>query len=355
MTDELASWSVEADSRRSVGERLRASVVIPAFRRVDELRTAVLSVAAQRLVAGSFEMIIADDGSAPYSEPLARELAHRFERLTFVTGPNAGPGVARNRGVACARADVVAFLDSDCIADPGWLEAIVSAVEASDCVARGPMRSSVPRMEPWIHTITVESSLAPAPGANLALRRLTFERLGGFSPRVSRFGEDHEFTARALQHGVPEVFVDEAVVQHPPRLKRFELPFGKSRADAKRWASDARSFLDHTPSQRAAWAAANRRLLLGGTLKWLIAATPAAMLPICPPVALSGYATFFAAALLRRRRTNEALERAGEPFRVPLGDALQYGAVMPVLDLLTYAERVNDGLGFLWTTINDGD
>ena len=80
----------------------RVSVVVPTFNRVEPLRLLLESLSAQQLDSGQFELVIADDGSGPEVEALAKAYAPRFAGLEFVTGPNAGPGVARNRGVAAS-------------------------------------------------------------------------------------------------------------------------------------------------------------------------------------------------------------------------------------------------------------
>ncbi|HVA78224.1 MAG TPA: glycosyltransferase [Candidatus Binataceae bacterium] len=88
------------------------SVVIPTYNRAAMVREAALSVLAQRGV--DYELIVIDDGS---TDGTAGDLARlreesggqvRIERIE-----NSGVAAARNRGVALARAPLVAFLDSD--------------------------------------------------------------------------------------------------------------------------------------------------------------------------------------------------------------------------------------------------
>ena len=47
----------------------------------------------------------------------------------------AGPGPARNCGATVAAAQLLAFIDADCVAQPGWVEAIVTFLEANPEVA----------------------------------------------------------------------------------------------------------------------------------------------------------------------------------------------------------------------------
>ena len=100
------------------------SVIIPTHNRCAMLREAVGSVIAQRDVA--LELIIIDDGSTDGTwDDLHRgELARAISRAPATCAVIAertcrrGPAAARNRGVALASADYIAFLDSDDLWEP---------------------------------------------------------------------------------------------------------------------------------------------------------------------------------------------------------------------------------------------
>jgi glycosyltransferase involved in cell wall biosynthesis len=93
------------------------SVIIPTYNRCAMLLEAIDSVLAQSVTA--FELIIIDDGSTDGTEDHLARLgeAIRFERIE-----RSGPAAARNRGVALARAPLIAFLDSDDLWAPTKLE-----------------------------------------------------------------------------------------------------------------------------------------------------------------------------------------------------------------------------------------
>lgn len=110
----------------SAGERPRVSVVIPHLNTPDLLSRCLASVTAQRLDHGDFEIIVVDNGSRT---PLGA-VQSDFAQVTWLVEPRPGPGLARNRGITAARAAVLAFIDADCRASPGWLQAAVDAVEA---------------------------------------------------------------------------------------------------------------------------------------------------------------------------------------------------------------------------------
>jgi len=91
----------------------RVSVVIPAYRAADLLDIAIGSVARQTFK--DLEVIVVDDASPDDTEAVARRLlAEHGLAHTVVRQPvNGGPSAARNRGVALARGEYVAFLDAD--------------------------------------------------------------------------------------------------------------------------------------------------------------------------------------------------------------------------------------------------
>jgi glycosyltransferase involved in cell wall biosynthesis len=92
-----------------------------------------VSLARQAFDMRRVEIIVVDNGSR---QP-PTDICSGFDGVRLVEEPIPGPGPARNRGVGVARGDLLAFIDADCIADPGWLGAIEAAL------TRGPGGSMV--------------------------------------------------------------------------------------------------------------------------------------------------------------------------------------------------------------------
>ena len=95
------------------------SVVIPAYNVAPYIAETLNSVFAQTFT--DYEVIVIDDGSAD-GEELERALEPYLERVRYVRQENRGAGAARNHGVQEARGEFVAFLDSDDLWLPEYLE-----------------------------------------------------------------------------------------------------------------------------------------------------------------------------------------------------------------------------------------
>ena len=105
------------------------SVIIPTYNRRAMLLEAIDSVLAQSV--DSFELIVIDDGS---TDGTAEQLTRLAETIRIERIEHSGPAAARNRGVAMARAPLIAFLDSDDLWSPTKLERQLAFMRANpDC------------------------------------------------------------------------------------------------------------------------------------------------------------------------------------------------------------------------------
>ncbi|MFY9256146.1 MAG: glycosyltransferase family A protein [Fuerstiella sp.] len=105
----------------------RVSVVIPLFNAEKYIRQTIESALNQQDC--ETEVIVVDDGSRDTSPDIVRSFG---DRVRFVVQENAGPAVARNRGVAEARYNWVAFLDSDDLWEPNKLARQFETAASSD-------------------------------------------------------------------------------------------------------------------------------------------------------------------------------------------------------------------------------
>ncbi len=196
------------------------SVVVSARDSESTIARAVGAMVAQ-VGAPPHEVVVVDNASNDDTGKLAAAAGARVVRLDDRAG---GPGQARNAGVAAAGGELIAFTDSDCYPEPGWLAALHAGFAAADLVA-GPVLPDpqVPDIANWDRTIAVREESALYPTANLAVRRSLFESSGGFadwyhpggpeSP-AHPYGEDTVLAWRLIRAGGRPTFAPDAVVHH---------------------------------------------------------------------------------------------------------------------------------------------
>jgi mycofactocin system glycosyltransferase len=98
--------------------QLDVTVVIPVRDRAAMLDRCLAAVAAR------YPVIVVDDGSA--AEAAVAAVAARHGASVVRRASTGGPAAARNSGLAGIGTELVAFLDSDCVPSPGWIEALAT-------------------------------------------------------------------------------------------------------------------------------------------------------------------------------------------------------------------------------------
>ncbi len=107
------------------------SIVMPSYQQAAYLEEAVRSVLDQEGVA--VELLVMDPGSTDGSRELLRELEMEYgERLQLHFAPDKGQSDAINRGMALARGNVLAWLNSDDRYRPGALRQVVSWLDSPE-------------------------------------------------------------------------------------------------------------------------------------------------------------------------------------------------------------------------------
>ncbi|MSQ47316.1 MAG: glycosyltransferase family 2 protein [Deltaproteobacteria bacterium] len=178
----------------------RVTVVIPTYNRRDLVREAIASVTAQSYP--DVEVIVVDDGS----DDGTAEVVRRFAGVQYVYQENRGVSVARNVGVARARGELIAFLDSDDLWQPDKLTHQVA------CFEQNPDVRICQTDEIWIrngvrvnphhkHRKTGEDIFARSlerclvsPSA-VMMRRALWEQVGGFDETLPAC-EDYDLWLR---------------------------------------------------------------------------------------------------------------------------------------------------------------
>jgi GT2 family glycosyltransferase len=197
-------------------------VVVPTSNRADYLEVTLASLAAQDL-AGPYEVIAIDDGSRDRTPAVIDAAGVRSVRRDEPRGPNA----ARNTGVRVAGADLIAMVDDDVWAPPGWLRALVDGAErhAGAAALGGPIRArfegpaprSCGRELPPITSLDLGPADREAElvwSANMAIRRAAFELVGPFDERFSTGGDEEDWLRRLRVLGGEVMYVADALLDH---------------------------------------------------------------------------------------------------------------------------------------------
>ncbi len=198
------------------------SVVVPCYNAEGTIKYCIEALFSQNYPADQYEIIIVDNNSTDKSA----EIVRRYPRVRLLSERKQGSYVARNRGLAEAKGEIIAFTDSDCVPVIGWLENIMAAMRSPGVdIVQGSRRFA---------SNSTSLSLLAAYGAeqvayifssctreiyygytnNMAVRRSLFDRLGSFQ-EIAR-GADTVFVRRAVDEYACDVvrYCPGAGVQH---------------------------------------------------------------------------------------------------------------------------------------------
>lgn len=206
------------------------SIIIPTYRRREQLTACLQSIARLDYPRDRFEVIVVDDGS---EAPPKDVVAFFDDRLntTLLTQPHAGPATARNTGAAEAKGDFLVFTDDDCAPAPDWLQTLAARfASAPDHAIGGRTLNALPdnlystTSQALIDYLYAYYNAVPGKAVfftsnNLALPADRFRAIGGFDTRFPlAAGEDRELCDRWLHRGYPMTYAPEVVMYHAHAL-----------------------------------------------------------------------------------------------------------------------------------------
>lgn len=214
----------------------RLGIIVPTHDRPASLRRTLQSVIPQ--LSASDDLVVVDNNSGPETAAVCREFA---PRVRCIRERQQGLSHARNAGIAAlgytGADDIIAFIDDDIEAQPGWIDTLVLALRSHpevSCAGGRVLPSSGSVLPAWLtrehwaplalqdhgerERVFDERRPAGLVGANFAFRATVFQVVGGFSPAVQRVRdgigstEDHEFLRRMYATGRKALYVPDAVV-----------------------------------------------------------------------------------------------------------------------------------------------
>lgn len=198
---------------------LKISVVIPTCHRNDLLAKCLdcLAPGVQTLPADQYEVIVTDDGSRSTAEKM---VAEHYPWAKWTQGPQKGPAANRNHGASLAAANWLAFTDDDCLCDSVWLGSLSGEIENGARVVEGRTISRNFPDSPYFEAPWNEKG-GCLWSCNFAISSELFKSLGAFDEMFPMAAcEDVDLRKRIEKQGIPIVFSEHAVVDHPARPLR---------------------------------------------------------------------------------------------------------------------------------------
>jgi succinoglycan biosynthesis protein ExoM len=223
---------------------MRISVCIATYRRAERLDALLDDLRRQELCPD--EVVIVDNDAAGSARGVAdrhRERGAPFQ-IRYEVQPQRNIALTRNRTVALASGDWLAFIDDDERAPAFWLRRLVEAAQqlGADAVL-APVIPVVPDNAPaWIRRGRFYDFPRMATGEAVPLNRLRFGNVilrgdvlraepGPFDVRYGLItGEDADMLIRLINKGARVVWCDEAVVHEPVEPARLSLQWLLQRA-----------------------------------------------------------------------------------------------------------------------------
>ncbi len=204
---------------------LSFSIIIPTYNRPRQLAVCLEALQKLDYSRSHLEVIVVDDGSEADLRPTVEAAAGDLD-IRLITQPNAGPGAARNTGVAHAKGDYIAFTDDDCMPHADWLLQIESHLQATPKALVGghtlnalthnlysaASQQLIDYLYAYFHR--QKKAIRFFTSNNMGVSKQTFLEVGGFNADLRIASEDRELCDRWLQRGYPMIYAPEVKISH---------------------------------------------------------------------------------------------------------------------------------------------
>lgn len=237
------------------GEKLRIVAAICTYNRYDLLPAAIESCFDQDMDPDLFEIVVVDN-SPDYEAAVEFGKKYIERGVNYIVVKTPGLSNARNVAARASTSDVIAYLDDDAVAYPGWLRELAAAYESfgsQAMVAGGRINPiwSVPRPDwlgdeklgyltviDWGGVARVAREGEWIAGANISFRREPLLEFGGFDTALGRKGseatllsnEETDLVAKMTAGGGLVLYVPEATVDHLVDERRLHQSWFRRRA-----------------------------------------------------------------------------------------------------------------------------
>lgn len=218
------------------------SVVVPVLNAGSYINDCITSLINQDFPKDQYEIIIVDNGS---NDDTINKLAGYGTYIVLLHESKKGSYIARNTGINICKGEIIAFTDSDCIADKNWLKELYVRFGPKDigCVV-GSVKPHHGKSLVEIYSrnknilsqeTVVDSRYLPyGQTANVAFRKEVFSKIGNFDERLISGGDADISWRMQIQTNYKLVYNPESVIEHHHRTtlrglfkQQFRYGFGR--------------------------------------------------------------------------------------------------------------------------------
>lgn len=195
------------------------SIIIPAYNDEKLIHLLLESLLNQNYPLEMYEVIVVDNNSTDQTKSVVQKHPVTLLEEAGIQSSYA----ARNKGIRQAQGEILAFIDSDCIASSNWISEGVRALEKADLVGGrvefyfSKKKTAAECYDSLIH-FRFDNSIRErkVTGAgNLFVKSSVFKKVG-FFPEVASGGDFH-WTGKAAANGFSLIHAPKAIVRHPAR------------------------------------------------------------------------------------------------------------------------------------------
>jgi len=207
------------------------SVIVPVYNRRDEVDGLLGSLAAQQCPAGTFEVIVVEDGSPDPCGDIVRRYASGGLDARYFFKDNEGRSPARNYGIERSRGGWLLFFDSDCVIPADYFTKLSALVRGQPCDCYGGPDAAADDFTPTQKAINYAMTSFLTTGGirgghisaskfvprtfNMGFRREVYDTVGGFR---EMFSEDIDMSTRIRRAGFTTTLYSTLPVYHKRRV-----------------------------------------------------------------------------------------------------------------------------------------
>ena len=227
------------------------SVIVPVYNRPNEIDELLQSLTRQNFK--DFEVLIIEDGSEEKCEHIAEKYSDQLD-IHYFYKENTGQGFSRNFGFDRANGQYFLVFDSDCIIPENYFESVNQFLELNPVDCWGGPDKAHPSFTAMQKAINYSMTSFFTTGGirgnekrvsnfhprsfNMGISRKVYETTGGY--KITRMGEDLEFSIRIIKNGFRTALIPDAYVYHKRRtdFKQFYKQlhfFGRARINIHRF------------------------------------------------------------------------------------------------------------------------